>query len=175
MAGPGIRIDMDVKDAELRAALRRLQRRVGRMRPVMEEIAANMLATVQRRFETESGPGGRKWPRSGRARRDGGQTLADRGRLLNSYSPASDDNEAAVGTNVVYAAVHQFGHRIPPRTIRPRRGRALFWPGARHPVAKVDHPGATIPARPALGFDDRDRVSILRIVSRHLERSYLGA
>jgi HK97 gp10 family phage protein len=44
-----------------------------------------------------------------------------------------------VGTNARYArAVHE-GTR--PRVIRPRRARALFWRGARHPVKSVRHPG----------------------------------
>ena len=28
-----------------------------------------------------------------------------------------------------------------PHVIVPSRGRALFWPGAKHPVARVNHPG----------------------------------
>jgi hypothetical protein len=30
-----------------------------------------------------------------------------------------------------------------PYTISPRRKRALFWPGASHPVRRVTHPGLT--------------------------------
>lgn len=29
-----------------------------------------------------------------------------------------------------------------PYTIRPKKKKALFWPGARHPVAFVNHPGS---------------------------------
>ena len=70
-----------------------------------------------------------------------------------------------------YAAIHQFGGRTAPRTIRPKRKKALYWPGAAHPVARVDHPGSAIPARPFLGIDADDRQSILRIVSRAVERA----
>ena len=38
-----------------------------------------------------------------------------------------------------YAPHVEFGTR--PHTIRPRRARALFWPGAAHPVKSVSHPG----------------------------------
>lgn len=43
-------------------------------------------------------------------------------------------------TNVTkYAtAVHEGSS---PHVIRPRRKKALSWPGARHPVKKVNHPG----------------------------------
>ena len=76
--------------------------------------------------------------------------------------------ELLVGTNTAYAAVHQFGGRTPPRKIGPKRKKALWWPGAPHPVASVDHPGSTIPARPYLGLSDGDRAAITRIVARHL-------
>ncbi|MEU1309505.1 HK97 gp10 family phage protein [Streptomyces cinnamoneus] len=35
-----------------------------------------------------------------------------------------------------------------PHVITPRNKKALYWPGARHPVAKVNHPGT--PAQPYL-------------------------
>lgn len=38
-----------------------------------------------------------------------------------------------------YAAYVELGTR--PHEIRPRDARALFWEGADHPVAKVNHPG----------------------------------
>lgn len=52
----------------------------------------------------------------------------------------------AVGTNLRYARFVEFGTRA--HTIYPRNGKALFWPGARHPVRSVRHPGT--PARPYL-------------------------
>ncbi|KOX10140.1 hypothetical protein [Nocardiopsis sp. NRRL B-16309] len=33
----------------------------------------------------------------------------------------------------------EYGTR--PHEIRPRNKKALYWPGAAHPVGKVDHPG----------------------------------
>lgn len=45
----------------------------------------------------------------------------------------------AVGTNLVYGrAVHE---GTKPHIIRPKGKKALFWKGARHPVASVRHPG----------------------------------
>ncbi|WP_407553075.1 HK97 gp10 family phage protein [Streptomyces sp. Pv4-95] len=45
----------------------------------------------------------------------------------------------AVGTNVNYAAAVEYG--TAPHVITPKNGKALYWPGAAHPVAKVNHPG----------------------------------
>lgn len=59
---------------------------------------------------------------------------------------------ALVGSDRRYAAIHQLGGRTKAHVIRPRRGKALAWPGGRHPVAKVDHPGSKIPARPFYPF-----------------------
>ncbi|MFD8667079.1 HK97 gp10 family phage protein [Streptomyces microflavus] len=44
-----------------------------------------------------------------------------------------------VGTNVNYAAAVEYG--TAPHVIVPKNGKALYWPGARHPVARVNHPG----------------------------------
>lgn len=136
----------------------------------MTEIAQGLAASTISRFERERGPDGVSWPKSARARAEGGQTLTDSGRLRDSITPYASDVEAVVATNVAYAAIHQFGGRTPPRTIRPRDKRALFWPGARHPVKKVNHPGATIPARPFLGLDEDDRTMIQRAVARAVGR-----
>src|SRR6202162_108876 len=38
-----------------------------------------------------------------------------------------------------YAPFVEFGTK--PHTIYPKDKKALFWPGASHPVAKVNHPG----------------------------------
>lgn len=38
-----------------------------------------------------------------------------------------------------HAALLEFGTR--PHVIEPRDKQALSWPGARHPVARVNHPG----------------------------------
>ncbi|WP_369183326.1 HK97 gp10 family phage protein [Streptomyces sp. Y1] len=49
-----------------------------------------------------------------------------------------------IGTNVTYAADVEYG--TAPHVIVPKNKRALYWPGAAHPVAKVNHPGTQ--ARP---------------------------
>jgi len=41
--------------------------------------------------------------------------------------------------NVKYALAVILGTR--PHVIRPRRKKALYWPGADHPVKSVQHPG----------------------------------
>ncbi len=44
-----------------------------------------------------------------------------------------------IGTNVNYAADVEYG--TAPHVIKPTKKKALYWPGAAHPVASVNHPG----------------------------------
>ena len=171
MPGAGIRIEIQTDDAALQAAFKRLTATLGDLRPEMDEIGQTLTTSVIDRFDRERGPGGVPWKPSARARTEGGQTLTDTGRLRASITHRASRDSVEVGTNVAYAAIHQFGGKTAPRTIQPRHKKALYWPGAWHPVAQVNHPGSTIPARPFLGIDADDRASILRIVSRAIERA----
>jgi hypothetical protein len=71
--------------------------------------------------------------------------LADTlGVRLYEHTPAR--TRVGVGTDDPRGAYVEFG--TPPHEITPRRRRALFWPGAAHPVTRVMHPGGR--ARPFL-------------------------
>jgi hypothetical protein len=70
------------------------------------------------------------------------ETPVKKGHLRRSITSRveSGGDRGIVGTNLGYArAVHE-GTR--PRVIVPRRAKALFWKGARHPVRSVRHPGS---------------------------------
>jgi HK97 gp10 family phage protein len=80
----------------------------------------------------------------------------DTGRLRSSIVHRAEDHGRAytvtVGTNVTYAEHVEYG--TAPHRIYPRNKQALYWPGAAHPVAYVDHPG-TAPhpfLRPAIAM-----------------------
>ena len=47
-----------------------------------------------------------------------------------------------MGTNLGYGIFWELGGTIPARTILPRLKKALYWPGALHPVRSVKHPGS---------------------------------
>ena len=167
----GVRIELTTDDKALRAALGRMIAVIANPTPVMDEIGQRLVTSVIHRFETERGPDGTPWRKSARAKRDSGQTLTDTGRLRASITHRAGRDEVLVGTNVVYAAIHQFGGRTPARTIRPKRKKALYWPGARHPVKQVRHPGSTVPARPFLGIDAIDRGVILDVIRRRIDEA----
>lgn len=103
--------------------LRSLDRltRPGAMREVSRAAAEGAMSALMDRFRTATDPYGRAWPPSLRAQLEGGQTLSDTGRLRRSFSVQSvSERGFVIGTNVRYAAAHQFG-----AVIRPRRARYL--------------------------------------------------
>lgn len=62
------------------------------------------------------------------------------GRLRESLDWEVTGKKLTVGSrNVNYAKDVEFG--TSPHIIRARNTKALYWPGARHPVRQVNHPG----------------------------------
>lgn len=121
--------------------------------PAMRTIADIMRTQTLERFEAETGPDGVRWRPSQRAIEDGGLTLTDSGHLKQSISAASDATSAVVGTNLLYAAIHQFGG-----TMRGRQGAK----SQNVPKPRV------IPARPFMGFGPADIAEIEAVLDNHL-------
>ena len=162
----GIRIE--VTGAE--AALSQLQRAIeatANPRPLYDEIGAALVVSTQMRFEREETPEGAKWPASLRAIVEGGRTLTDTGRLMQSITHEASDSGVAVGTNVLYAAIHQFGGKITAKT-----GKGLVFKGAGDQWVRKQ--SVTIPARPFLGLDDEDEAEITAIAEDWLGRAVGG-
>lgn len=126
-----------------RAVLGRLLALGADLFPVMDEIGASLETSTRMRFETSIGPSGQPWKPSRRA----GKTLVDTGRLLASITHRADRTSVEVGSNVIYAAIHQFG------------GAA----GRGHKTH--------IDPRPYLGLDPHDAREIEDIASDHLRRA----
>jgi phage virion morphogenesis protein len=88
--------------AGIRAALRDLS-------PVMADIGEAVVSQTQDSFENQAGPDGTPWQPSQRAEREGGQTLIDSGQLFGSIGYDALPESVIIGSNRVYAAIHQFG------------------------------------------------------------------
>lgn len=188
---------VEIMDGGVRAAFERLRLGLplgGTMQPAMENMGRALKTGTQMRFRTTTGPDGGQWEKSFRARHEGGQTLSLTRRLRNSITYQATGSSVAVGTNVIYAAIHQFGG-----TIRAKAGPFLSIPVT--PAARaagsprnmaglhvaqtlkgqfilVNEKGVTqyllraqvtIPARPFLGVSDGDRTEILGVVERYLQ------
>lgn len=192
-------IDLRVEDRAVLAALAELRARAENLRPAMVQIAEEMKAATDRAFETNSNPAtGAGWekyqPSTLRARAKRGRSpqnmLQLSGRLASSIHTEAGADYAVVGTNVRYAAIHQFGGTIKRAayggTVRlrtDRDGKLLRQgKGGRLAVfAKDSHKRALerrfetgpyavrIPARPFLGLGPADLQRILGVLQAHLQ------
>jgi hypothetical protein len=66
----------------------------------------------------------------------------DTGHLRSTIGVDLDEDRLGfeAGPYAEYGGHIEFG--TAPHEIRPRTAQALWWPGARHPVARVQHPGS---------------------------------
>lgn len=130
-----------------------------------QTLAEVLRESTLRRFDTATGPDGKKWKKSIRAATEGGQTLVNTADLKNSIHAIATSDMAAVGTNKVYARTHQFGDE---RTIRSRRKKALAFQIGGKWVSKKSV-RVKIPARPYLGVDDGDMAEIRATVAEFIK------
>jgi phage virion morphogenesis protein len=172
MSGAGVRITG--QDAALQE-LGRLVARAGNPRGMFERIGASLVASTQRRFETGTEPGGSPWPPSLRALATGGKTLVDTARLMQSITFIASESGVEVGSNVIYAAIHQFGgdiaHPARTQTVHRKVNKSTGKLSGFVKKGKATHAqevavGAHtthIPARPFLGIDVDDAREIVLI------------
>ncbi len=99
-------VNITINDKSLRQSLNVLELAATDLTPAMRKIAGTLLTETQLNFMDEGRPA---WTPSLAAEERDGQTLQLTGRLMGSVSTDYDDRQAAVGTNVVYGAIHQFG------------------------------------------------------------------
>lgn len=140
-----------IEDARLKAAFARLIAALpigGDMTPVMKDLGRALKTGTQLRFREQRSPEGAPWQPSLRAIAEGGQTLRLTGRLRNSITFGATKDSVEIGTNVVYAAIHQFSGAA------GRGGKSK------------------IPARPYLGASEADKIELLRIVNDYIARAW---
>jgi len=144
------------------SGIERLQRRIDRLaNPELDQLGEQLGSLVEsqtrRRLSADKeAPDGTPWaPWSDdyAASRKGGKSLLEgEGDLLDSITYEVDRGQVSVGSNLVYAAIHQHG------------GTPDMAPGP-----------AGVPARPYLGFSDNDLAEIQAEadawLDRHLEQA----
>jgi phage virion morphogenesis protein len=175
MSGTSIKIDVD--DAEFNAAIRQLLERLESPRAAFADIGEYLVRSVEERFETEIAPDGTPWAplhAGTKAAKKHPKILTESRELRRSIVHQETDTALLIGTNKIYAAIHQLGGTTKAHEIRPRHKKALAWPGMMgggddaHPVGAVQHPGSKIPARPFLGLSPADREEALAILADYL-------
>jgi len=166
-------IKIRIDDRSITEKIRTLKTLADDMSPVMRILGERVLRQTEDRFNRQ-GPSPDGTPRppltsSTRQRKRHPKILTESGHLRGSIRyQLIGKRRVSIGTNKVYAAIHQLGGKTPPRTILPIRKKALFWPGAAHPVKSVQHPGSLIPARPFLGISRENSEELVGIINRYI-------
>lgn len=161
MSSISVRLERDTD--ELLAKLRSMKNvdKAG----VMNAIAEGLRTSTIERFGRQETPEGTKWQPSIRATQKGGKSLILSSALRTSIKAESDSTGAAIGTNLVYAATHQFGDE---RTIRAKNSKYLrFQIGDKW--VNVPSVSVNIPARPFLGISQEDEEEIREILEEILK------
>lgn len=128
-------------------------------------IGNDLVNSTKQRFIDEAGPTGDKWKELApitlrnrkRKHKDGTPSinretiLRARDNLFDSIHFQSTVDSTAVGSNRIYAAIHQYGGQVVVN------GRTI-----------------TIPARPYLGLSDADKANIQDIINEYMEARFRG-
>jgi phage gpG-like protein len=184
------KITVDVNDARAIAQIDELLKRAGG-RELYGVIGNTILNRIRLCFRLGIDPWGDAWRpikwRAARTRANGsrtktgnrqasanaagtpGQPLRDTGRLNRSITSKADRSGVTIGTNLIYAPVHQFG-----ATIVPVNAKRLVFPGPNG--ALIFAKKSVIPARPFLPLRQGGIVAlppawsavVVRAIKRHL-------
>lgn len=148
-----------------------------------QDMGEYLVPAIQDRFKTSTAPDGSKWQpnsemtylnilgkqhtnKDGTLNRKGinrvmsKRVLVGDGTLMNSVHYQVSGNLLLVGSNLIYAAIHQFGG-----TIKPKNKKSLSWKiGDVSIFAKK----VVIPKREWLGISIADEVELMNIVEDHI-------
>ncbi len=167
MSGIQLITRMDVSQAQ--SAFSRLAQAVSDTTPIMRAIGTGLVASTQDRMDQGVAPDGGAWaplnPAYAATKRGPGilRERAMRGGLQGSITYRARNDQVAVGSNKIYAAIHQLGGVIRPKG----SGRLVFRLGNRIVHAR----SVTIPARPYLGISSDDRDMIADVLTGALDRA----
>lgn len=127
-----------INNQVLTARLNRVAKALQHPKPLGDAIANSFLTVTEDNFDMQGRPAWAGLSPVTLARRKAGKTLYQSGHLRRSISTTVNNNEVLIGTNVVYAATHQFGAKQ-GQYGKSSRGGPIPW--------------GTIPARPFLPMD----------------------
>lgn len=165
MSGAALSITMKVLDAEVRRGFHQLERMMDNTTPVMAAIGAGLVGSTHMRFVSQTDPEGAAWRTLNTgyaADKRNARILTESGRLRDSINARATRDTVLVGTNVIYAAIHQFGGTI----VAKGGGHLWFRIGG----SLINKQSVTLPARPFLGISSQDEAMIAETVFGFVER-----
>lgn len=128
----------------LDVALNALQAKLTQLQGLQEAVGELLVSSTKKRFRDGKDPDGTPWAPVDRR----GKPLTDTGRLRDSIEYAVAGDTILVGSNLVYALIHQMGGEITPKNKKV----LAFKVGDKTVIAKK----VTIKARPYLGISKED-------------------
>jgi len=161
-----VSLNVKIEDARVRDLFSRIQRSMADLTPAMRVVGETVRTSVIRNFEVGGRPRWKPLSPVTLARRKGGKVLMIRGLaggLAGSIHARAYRDRAVVGTNKVYAAVHQFGAKkgsfgqitftVREHLRRTRSGKKVK---VREHKRTARLPWGDIPARPFLMVQEED-------------------
>ncbi len=154
----GVRLQAGLEIGRILGAMDTLRSIAKSPAPVLRAIGPGLVATTHDRFDEAREPYGAPWaalsPAYAALKRGPGilRESGMRGGLMGSITFQVAGSELHVGSNKVYAAIHQFGGVIKPVSARALRFGLMI--GGKRAVVRVH--SVRIPARPYLGFGPAD-------------------
>ncbi|HEV2501615.1 MAG TPA: phage virion morphogenesis protein [Mesorhizobium sp.] len=161
----GVTLETRITDHGVDQAFTSLIGLMGNTTPIMSAIGTGLVSSTHRRFISQTSPAGEAWAALNaeykRMKRNA-RILTESGRLRDSISSQPGNDYVRVGTNVIYAGIHQLGGTIVPKNA----SHLVFRLASGVVLAK----SVTLPARPYLGISDDDEEMIADTVFRFLSR-----
>lgn len=154
---------IEVRNGQVITNLRRIVKELNNPTPALKLVGALAQRAIQRNFRNQRDPQGKPWarlaPATIKARRNRNkssiQILVDSARLKNSLTTPDalqvSASEVRIGTNVKYAAIHNFGA------------------GARSSV-KTHRSFGAIPKREFMGVSKEDEAGIVAGLNAYVQR-----
>lgn len=150
---------LKLEDSRVLGAIERLRRALplgGSMKRAFTSIGRIVESDTKARFREQKSPEGVPWIPSQRVLEEGGQTLRLTGRLQRSINYKAEEQSVEIGTNLLYARIHQLGG------IAGRKNFSGEGPPNR----------SRIPARPYLGASDSAKIQVIDSLNEHLSNAW---
>lgn len=185
MAGSTLEFDA----AGAMAVINEAARAMGNPQEMLLDIGSYLLARTEDRFVSQVSPDGTPWEALKPAymrqkKKNKEKVLTFNGHFSRSFTYQVIDNELLVGTNRIYAAIHQFGGEI---DIAARSQQAYFRQDGRtgeigNRLVSRERSNFSqwvtlgayriqIPARPFLGVSKDEEYGVIAIAMKYLTRS----
>lgn len=132
------KLTFKVDNRAIAGKLKALEKATGNLAGAYAVIGARIVAKIRLCFRLGIDPWGSPWLAL-KLRK--GQPLRDTRRLMSSVVANPDSSGVSIGTNLLYAPVHQFG-----ATIVPKKAKRLVFPGPNGQLIFAKK--VVIPARP---------------------------